>query len=75
MRPSHTIGPAGRRSVQLDRIESFNVLYVALTRAKQVLVVSGVELIKSAGSRMRPISLVADALKALGDSGFQADAP
>jgi len=50
----------------LDDVEALNVLYVALTRAKQVLVVSGVQLKK-------PVSdtaylRVAEALKALGDN-------
>lgn len=49
----------------LDDVEALNVLYVALTRAKQVLVVSGVQMKKSASDTA--YLRVAEALKALGD--------
>ena len=52
---------------ELDRIESFNLLYVALTRAKQIMIVSGAQ-VKTPHPEA-PYSLVATALQALGDKG------
>ncbi len=52
---------------ELDRIESFNLLYVALTRAKQIVIVSGAQ-VKTPHPEA-PYSLVAAALQALGDKG------
>ena len=53
---------------ELDRIESVNLLYVALTRARQIVIVSGAEV----GNlhAQAPYSLVATALQALGDKGL-----
>ncbi len=51
--------------VALDNVEALNVLYVALTRAKQVLVVSGVQLKTLAPGTA--YARVEEALKALGD--------
>ena len=50
----------------LDQIENFNVLYVALTRAQQIVVVSGAPSERAPADA--PYALVADALKALGDA-------
>ncbi len=52
----------------LDQIENFNVLYVALTRAQQIVVVSGAPSERTAADA--PYALVADALKALGDAAL-----
>ena len=51
---------------RLDQIENFNVLYVALTRAQQIVVVSGAP--SERASADAPYALVAAALKALGDA-------
>ena len=53
---------------ELDRIESVNLLYVALTRAKQIVIVSGAEV--KAPHPEAPYSLIATALQALGDKGL-----
>ncbi len=52
----------------LDRVEALNVLYVALTRAKQLLVVSGAQI--QTPDPQTPYILVDTALKALGDKAF-----
>ena len=53
---------------ELDRIESVNLLYVALTRAKQIVIVSGAEV--KAPHPEAPYSLMVTALQALGDKGL-----
>ena len=52
----------------LDQIEHFNVLYVALTRAQQIVVVSGAPSERAAAHA--PYALIADALKAMEDAAL-----